>query len=214
MTRIVLVEDHTLFRQSLVKTLASEPDLDVVGDAGRADEALGVVTVQQPDLVLLDIGLPGADGVELATALHRVCPDTKVVFLTMHDDELSIRRAMAAGADGFVPKTASSDELLAAVRVVAAGGTFLSPSVARRVANLIAGSSQRYSVRLTDRDLEMLELLAEGLRPAEVAQRMFLSVKTVKNYCSRVYAQLGARTATQAIAEAYRLGLLAPPARR
>lgn len=205
-TRIVMVEDHTLVRQSLIKTVAAE-GFDVVGDAGRGDDAIRLIGELRPDVVVLDVGLPGGDGLDVASAIRRVSPATRVIFLSMHDDDATVRRAIGLGADGYVLKSASTDDLLRALRAVADGGSYLSPAIARRILEL-AGRDPAPGSRLTERELEILHLLVEGLRPAQVAARLYLSVKTVKNHLTNVYTKMGVETGAQAVAEAYRRGLV------
>lgn len=209
MTRVVVVEDHTLVRQSLVKTINAEAGFEVVAEAGRGDEGLAAITKNSPDVVLLDITMPGGNGLEVAAQLRQAAPQSRFLFLTMHDDDASISKAIGLGADGYVLKTASTDELLAALHAIAEGGSYLSPSVARRVIDLAGGKSP--SANLTDRELEILRLLASGARPGQVAEKLFVSIKTVKNHLTSVYAKLGVQTGAQAVAEAYRRGLVSLP---
>jgi len=210
MTRVVVVEDHTLVRQSLVKTINAEADFEVVAEAGRGDEGLAAIAKNSPDVVLLDITMPGGNGLEVAAQMRSAAPASRFLFLTMHDDDASISKAIALGADGYVLKTASTDELLTALHAIAEGGSYLSPSVARRVIDLAGGKSQ--SANLTERELEILRLLASGARPGQVAEKLFVSIKTVKNHLTSVYAKLGVQTGAQAVAEAYRRGLVSLPA--
>jgi DNA-binding NarL/FixJ family response regulator len=209
MTRVVVVEDHTLVRQSLVKTINAEDGFEVAGEAGRGDEGLKLINQLSPDVVLLDITMPGGNGLEVAAQLRSAAPSARFLFLTMHDDDASISKAIALGADGYVLKTASTDELLAALHAIAEGGSYLSPSVARRVIDLAGGKSP--TANLTDRELEILRLLASGARPGQVAEKLFVSIKTVKNHLTSVYAKLGVQTGAQAVAEAYRRGLVSLP---
>lgn len=209
MTRVVVVEDHTLVRQSLMKAIAAEPGFEVVGGAGRGDDAMLVVKERSPDLLLLDINLPGEDGLQVAERLKSQAPGVRVIILTMHEDEASIRRAVGVGVEGYVPKSASTEELLHAMRAVASGGSYLAPSVARRVMDMAGGRGAGPLAHFTPRELEILRLLAEGARTQQVAEALFLSVKTVKNHLTSVYAKLGVETAAQAVAVAYRLGLVA-----
>jgi len=209
MTRVVVVEDHTLVRQSLVKTINAEEGFEVVADAGRGDEGLAQIAKNSPDVVLLDITMPGGNGLEVAAQMRSAAPNSRFLFLTMHDDDVSISKAIALGADGYVLKTASTDELLTALRAIAEGGSYLSPAVARRVIDLAGGKSP--SANLTDRELEILRLLASGARPGQVAEKLFVSIKTVKNHLTSVYAKLGVQTGAQAVAEAYRRGLVSLP---
>ena len=209
MTRVVVVEDHTLVRQSLVKTINAEEGFEVVAEAGRGDEGLAAISKNTPDVVLLDITMPGGNGLEVAAQLRNAAPQSRFLFLTMHDDDASISKAIALGADGYVLKTASTDELLTALHAIAEGGSYLSPSVARRVIDLAGGKSP--SANLTDRELEILRLLASGARPGQVAEKLFVSIKTVKNHLTSVYSKLGVQTGAQAVAEAYRRGLVSMP---
>ncbi len=207
MTRIVVVEDHTLVRETVVKVVSAQPDFEVVGQAGRAEEAFDVIRRNQPDLALLDVSMPGMDGFDLATRLKELQPDVRLIFLTMHEDDRSLQRAMSVGVDGYLPKTASVDEVLRALRAVAEGGSYLSRDIARRMMDLASGRPSD-GVNLTERELDILRLIAAGVRPAQVAERLFLSLKTVKNHLTSIYAKLGVETAAQAVAEAYRLGIV------
>ncbi len=213
MTRVVIIEDHTLVRQSLVKTLEAEEGFEVVGQAGRGDDGLELIRQQKPELAILDITMPGGNGLEIAAKLRQAAPDVRFLFLTMHEDDASISRAIGIGADGYVLKTASTDELLQAVKAVAEGGSYLSPAIARRVIDLAGGKRSGSGSRLTERELEILRLLSEGNRPAEVAAKLFVSIKTVKNHLTSIYSKLGVATGAQAVAEAFRLGLVSSPPR-
>lgn len=210
MTRIVIVEDHALVRQSLIRAVSAEPGFEVVADAGTGREGVEVIKAFQPDIVLLDISLPDEDGLTVGALVKQLLPQTSIIFLTMHDYEMSIRRALELGADGYVPKSATMDELLEAVRTVAEGGSYLSPEIARRVMRIAAGRTSTKSSDLTDRELEILELLMDGGRASDVAERLFLSVKTVKNHLTNIYAKLGVSSAVQAIAEGHNRKLIAP----
>ncbi len=210
MTRIVIADDHTLVRQSLVKLVHAESDFEVVGEAERGGAVCETVQRLRPELLVLDINMPDVDGIQVATQLRRLLPEVRILFLTMRDDDATIRRVLALGADGYVPKVASTDELLQAIRAVAKGGTYLSPVIARRVMDMAGGRSVSPAGQLTQRELEILRLIAAGSRPADVAEKVFLSLKTVKNHLTSVYAKLGVQTAAQAVAEAYRLGIVSP----
>jgi DNA-binding NarL/FixJ family response regulator len=209
MTRVVVIEDHTLVRQSLVKTINAEPGFEVIAEAGRGDEGLNLIKMHAPDVALLDITMPGGNGLEVAANLRQAAPNVRFLFLTMHDDDSSISKAIALGADGYVLKTASTDELLTALHAIAEGGSYLSPAVARRVIDLSSGKTP--GTNLTDRELEILRLLAGGARPGQVAEKLFVSIKTVKNHLTSVYSKLGVQTGAQAVAEAYRRGLVSLP---
>lgn len=206
--RVVVADDHTLVRQSLTKTIEAEDGFTVVGEASRGDEVLDTVKRLRAQLLLLDISMPGVDGLTLADQLHTQVPELRILFVTMHDDDTSLRRAVGSRAGGYVAKTATTEELVEAVHAVAAGGSYLSQSVARRVMDLAAGRGHGPVQQLTGREQQILELLASGARPGEIADSLFLSVKTVKNHLTSIYAKLDVETGTQAVGEAYRLGLV------
>ena len=206
--RVVVADDHTLVRQSVIKAVGGEPGVEIVGEAADGPSTVTAVAAHAPDLVVLDIAMPGSDGLAVAELLRRDHPEVKIVFLSMHDDDASLQRAVGLGAQGFVSKSASIEELLDAVRAVRDGGSYLSSGVATRLMDLAAGRSFATSLGLTTREREILELLTTGQRPGEIAQTLFLSVKTVKNHLTSVYQKLGVETGAQAVAEAYRQGLV------
>ncbi|HEX9697031.1 MAG TPA: response regulator transcription factor [Actinomycetota bacterium] len=207
-TTVLMLDDHTLVRQSLVKTVAAEPEFEVVAETGDGDEAVKLADRLSPDVAVLDVSLGGASGLDIATRLKAKQPSIRLIFLSMHDDDATIHRALRIGADGYVVKTASTDELLLALRSVAAGGSYLSPHVARRVMEFASGPT---SGRLTDRELEIIGLMATGGRISDVATTLFVSTKTVKNHLTSIYSKLGVSSGGQAIAEAYRRGLVPTP---
>ena len=206
--RIVVADDHTLVRQSVVKALRTEPDVEVVGEAADGAAALIAVERHLPDLLVLDIAMPGMDGLTLAERLRVSHPTIRVLLLSMHDDDTSLQRAVALGASGFVSKSASIEELLEALRAVRDGGSYLSSNVASRVMDLAAGRNSTSAIGLTTREREILELLTTGRRPGDIADDLFLSVKTVKNHLTSIYQKLGVETGAQAVAEAYQRGLV------
>lgn len=211
MTRVVVVDDHPLVRQSIVKIVDAQDGFEVIGEAARADEVFDLVARKEAELVLLDVALPGVDGIELAERLKKQSPHLRIILLTMHEDDGTLRRAMSVGVDGYVPKTAPTDEVIQALGVVSQGGSFLSPGVARRMMDLASGRGIEPAATLTEREMEILQYLAKGFRSQEIADELYLSVKTVKNHLTNVYAKLNVETAAQAVAEAYRLGLAQPP---
>ena len=205
--RVLLVDDHTLVRQSLAKTLTAE-GIEIIGEASRGDDCLPLIDQLHPDVVILDIGTPGMDGLEVARHLKKQTVHPKILFMTMRDDDATIWQAVQLGADGYVLKTASTEELVQAVRAVAEGGSYLSAPVARRVMQMASGERGSTTAGLTQREFEILESLAHGNRPSEIASKLFVSVKTVKNHLTSIYAKMGVETGTQAVAEAFRRGLV------
>lgn len=204
--RIVLADDHTLVRQSICKLLDGTDGMDVVAEASDGSQAIDLVRLHRPDIAVLDVSMPGMDGLEAAEKLRLDPGDVKILLLTMHDDDTTLRRATEAAVDGYVAKTASTDEVVAAVRTVASGGAYVSPTIAMRMMRLASGTRPGHT--LTEREVEVLRLLASGNRIQEISDSLFLSPKTVKNHLTSVYAKLHVETAAQAVAEAYRTGIV------
>ena len=204
--RVVVADDHTLVRQSVGKLLTGA-GMQVVGEAGDGASAIDQVRTHQPDVAVLDVSMPGeVDGLAAASALRSDPGDVRIVLLTMHDDDTTLRRATEAAVDGYVAKTASVQEVVEAVRTVAAGGAYVSPAVAMRMMRL--ASAAPTVDQLTEREVEILKTLAGGARISDIAASLFLSPKTVKNHLTSVYAKLHVETAAQAVAEAYRRGIV------
>jgi DNA-binding NarL/FixJ family response regulator len=200
MTRVLIVDDHPVFRDGLAGLLATLPEVEIVGMAGTAEEALAAVSQAAPDVVLMDINLPGASGVEATRQTTQVAPATAVLVISMVDDDDSVFAAMAAGARGYVLKGASAAEITAALRTVAAGGAVFGAGVASR---LLARTSAQPSVPgrpddLTTREREVLDLLADGASNRQIARSLGLSLKTVQNHVSRILDKLQAADRTQA----------------
>lgn len=207
--RVVIADDHTLLRQSLVKLVEGEPGLVVVADVNRGDHVLPAVRRSQAGMVMLDISMPGMDGLTAAEELRREVPDVRIVFLTMHDDDFSVRRALSLRADGYLVKTAGMDEVLDALQYVADGGTYLSPTVSHRVAAMVTPGRRSATDQLTEREREVIRLLADGYRPGDMADELVLSVKTVRNHLTNIYSKLQVGSAHQAVVEAHRRGIVA-----
>ena len=204
--RVVLADDHTLVRQSVSRLLDGSDGIEVVGEAADGSEAVDLVRRHVPDVAVLDVSMPGVDGLEAAEKIRIDPGDVRVLMLTMHDDDTTLRRATEAAVDGYVAKTASTDEVVEAVRTVAGGGAYVSPAIAMRMMRL--ASSSRAEDNLTEREVEILRHLARGFRIQDIAEALFLSPKTVKNHLTNVYAKLNVETAAQAVADAYRRGIV------
>jgi len=210
--RILIADDQALVRTGFRKILESEPDLEVVGEAGDGAEALERVAVLHPHVVLMDIRMPRVDGLE---ATRRLAGRTRVLILTTFDIDEYVYEALRAGASGFLLKDAGADQLIAGIRVVAQGDSLLAPSVTRR---LIEQFAQRPSpdarpdtvAELTARELEVLRLLARGLSNAEIAQELIIGDATVKTHVARLLQKLGLRDRVQAVVLAYESGLVQP----
>lgn len=216
--RVVVVDDQDLVRDGFAMILQVQPDIEVVAEAGDGETAVRVVTEHRPDVVLLDIRMPGVDGI---TAARRICATTtsRVLILTTFDDDEYVYEALYAGASGFLLKDVRRDDLVRAVRVIAAGESLLAPAVTRRLIGDIvrqrttlsakAGGSSRLSV-LTARERETLILLGRGLSNAEIATAMTVSEHTVKTHVSNVLTKLGLRDRAQAVIAAYETRLVTP----
>ncbi|MFP5327151.1 MAG: response regulator [Acidimicrobiia bacterium] len=206
--RVLLADDHTMIRESLHRFLSDE-GFDVVGQAGDGEEALRLAEELRPDVVLMDVSMPVLDGIEATRTLRRRLPETEVVVLTMFGDGAVADRAYRAGAAGFLAKDCSLDEVAEAIRMAADRDRDVSPSVAK---SMLSTSDD---LGLSRRETEVLQLIAEGASTPEVGERLFISVKTVKNHLASIYEKLDSRDRTQAVLKAVRLGIirLDPPAK-
>jgi DNA-binding NarL/FixJ family response regulator len=214
--RVVLVDDQAMVRTGLRMVLAAEPDIEVVGEAADGAAGIRVVTETTPDVVLLDIRMPGMDGLEAARRIIAADLPTKVVVLTTFDEDEYVAAALRAGVSGFLLKVAPPEDLVVAVRTVAAGQGLLDPAVTLRVIESFATAPAPDPVRagalaqLTERETDVLQLVASGLTNAEIAARLYLGEATVKTHVSRVLLKLGLRDRVQAVAFAYESGLVTP----
>ena len=202
-TRVLIVDDHPVFRDGLAGLLATLPEVEVTGTAGTAEEALAAIKDTAPDVVLMDINLPGASGVEATRRAAQIAPATAVLVVTMVDDDDTVFAALAAGARGYVLKGASADEIAAALRTVAAGGAVFGAGVASRLLAHTPGRSSGPASPsrpddLTTREREVLDLLAEGASNQQIARSLGISLKTVQNHVSRILDKLQAADRTQA----------------
>ena len=198
--RVFLVDDHELVRRGLADLFESEPDLDVVGEAASVAEALVRIPVAAPDLAILDVRIGDGDGVELCRELKSRMPALHCLMLTSFDDDEALFNAIMAGAAGFVLKQVLGADLIAGVRAVANGQSLLDPRAATALMTRLRREQERADPlrTLTDQERAVLDLIGEGLSNREIAERMFLAEKTVKNYVSHLLAKLGMRRRTQA----------------
>lgn len=207
--RIVLIDDHKLFRDGIKKLLEMEPDLTVEGEASDGAEGLALIKKVRPDVALFDIGMPGMDGLQLIKELGKTVKGVKYIAVTAYQDENRLQELSSIGVNGFVIKSSGRLELLSAVRSVARGHCYVDP----KVAGMLLGALHRkrdQSIRLaelTEREKEVLRLLAQGLSNLEIADKMVLSEKTIKNHVSHILKKLDLRDRTQAAVLAWRTNM-------
>jgi DNA-binding NarL/FixJ family response regulator len=220
--RIVVADDHQVVRTGFAALLATQPDFAVLGTASDGAEAVRMSRELQPDVVLMDVRMPGTDGIEATRQLTGSAAGPRVIILTTFDLDEYVYDALRAGASGFLLKDVTAERLFDAVRVVAAGEALLAPAVTRRLISEFArlpprAADQRApsaaTAELTQRETEVLRLLAEGLSNPEIAGRLVVTEETVKTHVSRVLHKLGLRDRTQAVVLAYESGLVTPGSR-
>ncbi|HFE66312.1 MAG TPA: response regulator transcription factor [Chloroflexi bacterium] len=208
--RILLADDHAVLRQGMAQALNMQPDMNVVAQAGNGVEAVQLVQAHQPDVALLDINMPEMDGVEATRQITAVAPQTGVIILTMYRRDDYVVEAIKAGASGYLLKEVELDELLAAIRAVARGDAVMDPAIAGRVLAALRQpqAKPKDDPDLAERDVEILRLLAEGLTNQEIADRLYIAEKTVRNRLTHIFRKLGVENRSQAIVYAHRKGLL------
>ena len=212
---ILLVDDQPLFREGLRTLLSVQPDLKVVGEAGDGEEALKLCRTLKPAVVLMDLQMPVLDGVEATRRLHHEHPDSRVIVLTTFDDDEMVFDGLRAGALGYLLKDAPSEKLAEAIRAAARGESFLQPSIAAKVVAEFARLATKRSPPaqallepLSDREQEILALIATGATNREIGNQLFLAEGTVKNHVTNVLGKLGVRDRTQAALKAREMGLI------
>lgn len=214
MLRVLLADDQDLVRAGFRVILGMEDDIEVVGEAGDGLAAVELATRLRPDVVLMDVQMPGIDGLEATRRVLGLAGNTRVVILTTFDREDYLFEALRAGASGFLLKNASPEDLVEAVRIVARGDALLSPEVTRRVIARFSAPAPPVPAHrppeLTDREFEVLGQLARGASNAEIAKELYLGETTVKTHVSRVLTKLGLRDRTHAVVFAYENGIVAP----
>lgn len=209
--RVLIADDHTLFRDGLRALLASIPDIEVLGEASSGKEILRLANELQPDVILMDIQMPDLNGIEATRQILRTSPHVGIIVLTMFQDDDSVFAVMRAGARGYVLKGADQAVLLRAVRAVANGESLFSPEIAARLmqffANLQPASRPELFPELTEREREILSLIADGQTNAEIAEKLVISMKTVRNYVSNIFSKLQVADRAQAAIRAREAGM-------
>ncbi len=204
MTTVVLIDDHTMLRQGLRRALEGE-GVKVVGEAGDGDEGVRVALATKPDVVLMDVSMPGMDGIDATKRLVGADNRMRVVMLTMHVDRDIIDRAIKAGAVGYLTKDASINEVVEAIRIAANGDRPMSPRLA---AAMLTEARKDPGPIISAREEEVLQLVADGCGTSEIAEKLFISQKTVKNHLASIYEKLNARDRTQAVLMAVKMGIV------
>jgi DNA-binding NarL/FixJ family response regulator len=200
--RVVIVDDHALLREGTRQILLQDPAIEVVGEASRGDDAVTLVAELRPDVVLLDLRLPGLPGIEAARRIATVSPATRVLIVTAYDEEDYVLEALQAGAAGYLLKTAPAQELVEAVHAVAAGTTVLEPSISATLARRWTRPSGPAGPKLSGRELEVLRLTAQGMANKEIARQLGLSMRTIEGHLNRTFGKLGVASRTEAVFQA------------
>ncbi len=211
--KVLLADDHALVRAGLVKLLESMPDIEVLGEASDGLQLLELAHALHPDLVLMDIAMPGLNGLETTARLLKAAPNTKVIILSMHQDEQYVRHALRVGTSGYLLKDSAPTELSLAIHAVARGDTYLSPAISRGVVSDYVTrlrNDDENQIALTPRQREVLQLIAEGKSTKEIAQRLDLSVKTVDTHRTLLMKQLDIHEVAGLVRYAMRAGLITP----
>lgn len=206
--RLLLADDHPMFRGGLRLVLEAGNEFDVAGEAADGDEAVAMAAELQPDIVVMDLQMPGVNGIDATRRITATSPHVAVLVLTMFDDDNSVFMAMRAGARGYVLKGAGDDEIVRAIRAVGNGEAIFGPAIARRVLGYFSGPMPAPAFpELTTREREVLDLVAEGRNNAEIARQLTVSIKTVRNHLSNIFSKLQVADRAQAIIRAREAGL-------
>jgi DNA-binding NarL/FixJ family response regulator len=209
--RVLIADDHPLYRDGMHGLLDSVPDTEVVGEAASGEEAITLAENIQPDVILMDIKMPGINGLQAMREILHTSPHIRILIVSMLEDDDSVFAAMRAGASGYVPKGANQDEMLRAIRAVANGEAIFGPGIAQRLIGFFSASRPSVTPRifpeLTDREAEVLELIAKGHTNQEISELLVLSLKTVRNHVSNIFSKLQVADRAQAIIRAREAGL-------
>jgi two-component system response regulator DegU len=210
--RVLIADDHTMFRHTLRKSLGTKRQFQVVAEAANGREVFEKCQENHPDVILMDLQMPNQDGIETTKELREAYPDVGIIALTMHDDDDHLFGALRAGVNAYILKTSSLEELIEHITEIAAGRSMFKSVMAKRVMEEFARLSQpaqcRDKNKLTSRESEVLQLLARGRAPKEIARILFVSEKTVRNHVTNIYAKLECHDRTQAVLKGQRLGII------
>lgn len=213
-TKVLIVDDHAMFREGVRAMLQGYDDMDIVGEAKDGKEAIEMIRQLAPDVVLMDVSMPTMNGPEATRRIHKDIPTAKVLALTQYDDREYVLSMLRAGAKGYISKTATASELVSAIRIIRKGNSFLHPSAATSLIDeyltQVPGQKDEYE-RLTAREREVLQLVAEGRTNQEIAEMLFISIKTVLRHRTSIMEKLGFQNRTELIKYAISKGLIEMP---
>jgi len=212
MVKVFLIDDHRIFLEGLEKLISDEPSMVIVGTSSDAREGIKKIQQLQPDVVLMDISMPGLNGLEGTRMISRICPRTRILILSMHENELFLRRALEAGADGYILKDSKVDELVYAIQETYRGNCYLSPSISRKLVDEYLETKRREEVKnqipvLTGREREILQLLAEGHTSQVIAKVLSISQKTVQTHRKQMMKKLDVHRVSDLVKYAIEEGL-------
>jgi len=209
--RILIADDHPLFRNGMRTLLTADPEMEVIGEAAAGDEAIALAASLQPEVILMDLGMPGVGGIEATRRILHASPHIRILVVTMYEDDQSVFTAMRAGARGYLLKGANPDEVLRAIHAVGSGEALFSPTIATRLIDFFAAlqpvALPHALPELTDREREILALIAQGHTNGVIARQLTLSPKTVSNYVSTIFSKLQVADRAQAMLRARQAGL-------
>lgn len=209
--RILIADDHPLFRKGMRTLLTATADTEVIGEATTGQEVIELAAALQPDVILMDLQMPGVNGIEATRQILQDSPNIRILVVTLFEDDASVFTALRAGARGYILKDAKEDEILRAIRAVGSGEAIFSPAIATRLMEFFAtprpSASKEIFPTLTDREREILQLIARGSMNHDIARQLVLSVKTVNNYVSNIFSKLQVTDRAQAIIRARDAGL-------
>jgi NarL family two-component system response regulator LiaR len=212
-TKILIADDHPLLREALCQVFSNQKDMEIVGQAGNGEEAIDLAFQLKPDILVMDIMMPKFDGLEASRQIKKIAPNTAILILTAYDDDNYVLGLLEAGATGYLMKSAKGQDLVEAVRAVRAGESVLHPKIIEKLLKQamvkpVGAAEQKIKDLLSDREMEMLELLATGMSNKEIAEKLCLSLRTVKAHMSNIFTKMNVASRSEALVEALRKGLL------
>ncbi len=206
--RVLVVDDHAIVREGICSLLARHKDIQVIGQAADGQRAIEMVSQMSPDIVLMDIQMPGMNGLEATQEIHKRFPHTRILVLTQYENKEYVLPLLRAGAVGYIPKSTRAHELIDAIRTVYTEGAYLPPRVTQTVVSLLSESTPPETASLTEREIQVLQLVAEGLNSREIAERLNISVKTVDTHRANIMEKLGVHNTAELIKLAIRKGIV------